>query len=182
MRRELMEESDALGFERGARLRDRAGAVESVAQRQSVLARSGREQEVIGLARGAGTALVAVLTVRGGRVLGSETFELEGSAEREAGEIRRGFAGQFYGDATSYPRDVLVPRMIADAETLAEWMSGRRGARVSISVPQRGERARLLEMAANNAEEALTQATIKKDYDSERSEKLLADQIGRAHA
>ena len=175
IRKEMMEASDALEFERAARLRDRAGAVESVAQRQSVLAQSAREQDVIGLARGVGTALVAVLTVRGGRVLGSETFELEGSAEMEDDEILNGFAGQFYGDATSYPRDVLVPRMIADAETLAEWMSGRRGARVSISVPQRGERARLLEMAANNAEEALTQATIKKDYDSERSEKLLAD-------
>src|SRR5258708_39789757 len=111
MRRELMEESDALGFERGARLRDRAGAVENVAQRQSVLAQSAREQDVIGLARGTGTAMVAVLTVRGGRVLGSETFELEGSAEMEDDESLNGFAGQVYGDTTSDPRDVLVPRM-----------------------------------------------------------------------
>jgi excinuclease ABC subunit C len=175
IRTEMMEASDALEFERAATLRDRAAAVESVAQRQSVLAQSAREQDVIGLARGAGTAMAAVLTVRGGRVLGSETFELEGSAEMEDAEILNGFAGQFYGDAASYPRDVLLPHMIADAETLSQWMTGRRGARVSITVPQRGERARLLEMAAKNAEEALTQATIKKDYDSERSEKLLAD-------
>ena len=175
IRTEMMEASDSLEFERAATLRDRAAAVESVAQRQSVLAQSAREQDVIGLARGAGTAMAAVLTVRGGRVLGSETFELEGSAEMEDAEILNGFAGQFYGDAASYPRDVLLPHMIADAETLSQWMTGRRGARVSITVPQRGERARLLEMAAKNAEEALTQATIKKDYDSERSEKLLAD-------
>jgi len=175
IRGEMMAASDSLEFERAARLRDRASALEKVAQRQSVLSQSVREQDVIGLARSGATAIVAVLTVRGGQVLGSETFELEGSAEMETGEIVNGFAGQFYGDATSYPRDVLVPEVIADGDTLAAWMTGRRGARVTISVPERGARVRLLEMAANNAEEALTQATIKKDYDSERAEKLLAD-------
>ena len=175
IRGEMMAASDSLEFERAARLRDRASALEKVAQRQSVLSQSVREQDVIGLARSGATAIVAVLTVRGGQVLGSETFELEGSAEMETGEIVNGFAGQFYGDATSYPRDVLVPEVIADGDTLTAWMTGRRGARVTISVPERGARVRLLEMAANNAEEALTQATIKKDYDSERAEKLLAD-------
>jgi excinuclease ABC subunit C len=175
IRGEMLAASDALEFERAARLRDRAIALEKVAQRQEVLSQSAREQDVIGLARGGGTAVVAVLTVRRGQVLGSETFELEGSAEMEPAEIVNGFAGQFYGDAASYPRDVLVPQPIADGETLAAWMSGRRGARVTISVPERGARLRLLEMAAKNAEEALTQATIKKDYDSERAEKLLAD-------
>jgi excinuclease ABC subunit C len=175
IRGEMTAASDSLEFERAARLRDRASALEKVAQRQEVLSQSAREQDVIGLGRSGATAIVAVLTVRGGQVLGSETFELEGSVEMDAAEIINGFAGQFYGDATSYPRDVLVPEVIADGDTLAAWMTGRRGARVTISVPERGARMRLLEMAAKNAEEALTQATIKKDYDSERAEKLLAD-------
>ena len=174
IRREMLQASDALEFERAARLRDRATALESVAQRQSVLSQS-RDQDVLGLARSAGAAMVAVLTVRNGQVVGSETFELEGPAEMEAAEIVNGFAGQFYGDATSYPREVLVPEPIADEGPLAAWMSSRRAARVRIHVPQRGSGVRLLEMAPKNAEEALTQATIKKDYDSERSEKLLAD-------
>lgn len=175
IRREMKQASDALEFERAARLRDRAAALEKVAQRQSVLSQSAREQDVIGLARGAGAAMIAVLSVRRGYVVGSETFELEGPAEMDAAEIVNGFAGQFYGDAASYPREILVPEPIADAEPLASWMSGRRGARVEISVPQRGARVRLLEMAKKNAEEALTQSTIKKDYDHERAEKLLAD-------
>jgi excinuclease ABC subunit C len=175
IRGEMQRASGALEFERAARLRDRAVALEKVAQRQWVLSQSARDQDVLGLARSAGGAMVAVLTVRKGQVVGSETFELEGPAEMEAAEILNGFAGQFYGDATSYPREVLVPQAIADAEPLSAWMSGRRGARVQIHVPQRGGGVRLLEMAAKNAEEALTQATIKKDYDSERAEKLLAD-------
>jgi excinuclease ABC subunit C len=175
IRRDMQGASDALEFERAARLRDRAAALEKVAQRQSVLSQSARDQDVLGLARSAGAAMVAVLTVRKGQVVGSETYELEGPAEMEAAEIVNGFAGQFYGDATSYPREILVPQPIADAEPLAAWMGDRRGSRVRIHVPQRGGGVRLLEMAAKNAREALTQATIKKDYDSERAEKLLAD-------
>ena len=175
IRHDMQGASDALDFERAARLRDRASALEKVAQRQWVLSQSARDQDVLGLARAASAAMVAVLTVRKGQVVGSETFELEGPAEMEAAEIVNGFAGQFYGDATSYPREVLVPQPIADAEPLAAWMSGRRGARVRIHVPLRGSGVRLLEMAEKNAEEALTQSTIKKDYDSERAEKLLAD-------
>lgn len=175
VRREMTAASDVLEFERAARLRDRAIALEKVAQRQWVLSQSAREQDVVGLARGAGTAMVAVLTVRKGQVLGSESFELEGSADMNSAEILNGFAGQFYGDAASFPREILLREPIADAQPLSEWMSRRRGARVEFSIPLRGARARLLEMADKNAEEALTQATIKKDYDSERSEKLLAD-------
>jgi excinuclease ABC subunit C len=175
IRRDMHGASDALDFERAARLRDRASALEKVAQRQWVLSQSARDQDVLGLARSAGAAMVAVLTVRNGQVVGSETFELESPAEMEAAEIVNGFAGQFYGDATSYPREVLVPEPIADEGPLAAWMSSRRGARVRIHVPQRGSGVRLLEMAAKNAEEALTQSTIKKDYDKERAEKLLAD-------
>jgi excinuclease ABC subunit C len=175
IRREMQQASDALEFERAARLRDRAVALEKVAERQSVLSQSAREQDVIGLARGAGAAMIAVLSVRKGYVVGSETFELEGPADMEAAEIINGFAGQFYGDAANYPKEILVPEPIADAEPLASWMSRRRGARVEITVPQRGARVRLLEMARKNAAEALTQSTIKKDYDQERAEKLLAD-------
>ena len=175
IRRDMHGASDSLDFERAARLRDRASALEKVAQRQWVLSQSARDQDVLGLARSAGAAMVAVLTVRNGQVVGSETFELEGPAEMEAAEIVNGFAGQFYGDATSYPREVLVPEPIADEGPLAAWMSSRRAARVRIHVPQRGSGVRLLEMAAKNAEEALTQSTIKKDYDKERAEKLLAD-------
>jgi excinuclease ABC subunit C len=175
IRRDMQEASDKLEFERAARLRDRGIAVEQVAQRQRVLSQAGRDQDVVALARHGAGAVVVVLTVRRGQVVGSESFELEGAAEMESAEVLNGFVGQFYGDATSYPKEILLPVDIADAETLAEWLSQRRGSRVQVMVPQRGRARRLLEMAQSNGEEALRQATIKKDYDSERSEKLLAD-------
>ncbi|MEA2647192.1 MAG: excinuclease subunit [Chloroflexota bacterium] len=174
-RREMLEASDRLEFERAARLRDRAYALEQVAERQRVLSQAARDQDVIGVARDGSGALVSVLTVRRGQVIGSEGFELEGSADVDVAGILNGFAGQFYGDATSFPREILLPVEIPDAEDLAGWLSQRRGSRVAVTVPQRGRGRQLLAMARENAEEALRQATIKKDYDSERSERLLAD-------
>ena len=175
LRLEMRSASDVLEFERAARLRDRADALDKVAQSQHVLSQSARDEDVLGVAQAATGAMVAVLTVRGGKVVGSETFELDGAADLSDGEILNGFLGQFYGDATSYPREILLPAEVADAEVIEAWLSQRRGSRVRIAVPQRGGRLRLVQMAASNADEALRQATIKKDYDDERSEKLLSD-------
>jgi excinuclease ABC subunit C len=175
IRGDMTAASDRLEFERAARLRDRAIAVEKVAERQGVLSQAGREQDVIGLVKGPTGMMAAVLTVRGGQVLGSETFELEGGADMAPADALNGFVGQLYADATGYPREILLPAPIADAEVLSRWLGERRGTKVEISVPQRGDRRRLVEMAERNADEALRQATIKKDYDSERAEALLAD-------
>jgi excinuclease ABC subunit C len=175
IRRDMQEASDKLEFERAARLRDRGIALDQVAQRQRVLSQAARDQDVVALARDGGGAVVVVLTVRRGQVVGSESFELEGAGEMEETEVINGFVGQFYGDATTYPKEILVPADIADAGTLGDWLSQRRGSRVRVMVPQRGRGRQLLEMARRNGEEALRQATIKKDYDSERTEKILAD-------
>ena len=175
IRRDMLAASTALEFERAARLRDRAVALERVAERQRVTSQGGREQDVLGLALGASGALVSVLSVRGGKVEGSESFELEGTVDVDASEILNGFVGQYYGDATTFPREVLLPAEIADADLLSAWLTQRRGAIVRVYVPQRGGPMRLVEMARNNAEESLRQATIKKDYDAERTEQLLAE-------
>jgi len=140
-----------------------------------VLSQSAREQDVIGLAQSSAGTVVAVLTVRGGKVLGSESFELEGAGDQSSVEVLNGFVGQFYADATSYPREILVPAEIPDGEVVAGWLSERRGTRVTVSVPLRGARVRLVEMAAAHAIEALRQATVKRDYDGDRAERLLAD-------
>jgi excinuclease ABC subunit C len=175
LKRDMGEASGRLEFERAARFRDRLQALDRVAQQQWVITQAARDTDVLGLARSATGAVVAVVTVRRGQVLGSEAFELEGAAEGEETEVLNGFLGQFYADATSLPREILLPVEVADAGALSEFLSRRRGARVAIAVPQRGARVRLLEMARKHAEEALRQATIKKDYDDERSEKLLSD-------
>ncbi|MHB8509705.1 MAG: excinuclease ABC subunit UvrC [Candidatus Dormibacteria bacterium] len=175
LRRDMQVAAAGLDYEQAARLRDRAIAVEVVAERQRVLSAAGREEDVIALAQGASGAVAAVLTVRHGQVLGTEYFELEGTSEMGQAEVINGFVGQFYADATSYPRNVLVPVELADATILGEWLTQRRGARVEFLVPQRGRGRRLVEMAERNAQETLRQAAVKRDYDTERTEALMAD-------
>ncbi|MFN2462926.1 MAG: excinuclease ABC subunit UvrC [Candidatus Dormibacteria bacterium] len=175
LKRDMQEASDRLEFERAARFRDRLQALDRVAQQQFVITQSARDTDVLGLARSGAGGVVAVLTVRRGQVTGSEAFELEGAGEGDESEVLNGFLGQFYADATNLPREILVPVEVADAATLSGYLSQRRGARVEVAVPRRGARVRLLDMARKNAGEALMQATIKKDYDDERTEKLLSD-------
>jgi len=175
LRLEMREASDGLEFERAARLRDRAAALEKVAQSQHVLSQASRDEDVLAVAHATAAAMVAVLTVRGGKVVGSETFELEGVADMTDSDILNGFVGQFYADATTYPREILLPVPIADGAIVEEWLTHRRGTRVRLSVPQRGDRVRLVRMAQANADEGLRQAAIKKDFDEDRTERLLAD-------
>ncbi|HEV3232742.1 MAG TPA: excinuclease ABC subunit UvrC, partial [Candidatus Dormibacteraeota bacterium] len=175
LQREMRVASDGREYERAARLRDRAFAVDKVAERQRVLSQAGREQDVVGLARAGGDAVVAVVTIRRGQVLGSETFELEGAADMADAEVVNGFLGQFYGNATSYPREILLPAPIEDGTVLAAWLGERRGTRVEVAIPQRGQKLELVRMAARNAEAALKQATVKKDYDAKRADALLSD-------
>ncbi|HEY8740325.1 MAG TPA: excinuclease ABC subunit UvrC [Candidatus Dormibacteraeota bacterium] len=175
LKRDMQEASDRLEFERAARFRDRLQALDRVAQQQTVITQAARDTDVLGLARNATGSVVAVLTVRRGQVLGSEAFELEGAGEGDETTVLNGFVGQFYADASSLPREILLPVEVPDGPTLSDFLSGRRGARVEVAVPRRGARVRLLEMARKNADEALRQATIKKDYDEERSEQLLSD-------
>ena len=175
LKRDMLAASDRLEYERAARFRDRLQALDRVAQQQWVITQSARDTDVLGLARGASGGVAAVLTVRRGQVTGSEVFELEGAAGGDEAEVLNGFLGQFYADATNLPREIIVPVQVADAGTLSAYLTQRRGSRVAVAVPRRGARVRLLEMARKNATEALLQSTIKKDYDDERTEKLLSD-------
>jgi len=172
---EMMAASDRLEFERAARLRDRAAAVTKVAENQAVRLQVAREQDVVALAQSPAGAVVAVLTVRRGEVMAAESFELEGAQDVSPADVLNGFLGQFYSNATSYPKEILLPAAIPDQAVLEAFLAQRRGSRVTISVPERGARRRLVEMALHNGEEALRQATIKKDYDADRSGRLLSD-------
>jgi excinuclease ABC subunit C len=175
LKHDMQEASDRLEFERAARFRDRIQALGRVAEQQWVISQTARDTDVLGLACSPSGTVVAVLTVRRGQVTGSESFELQGATEADEAEVLNGFLGQFYADATSFPREILVPIELADGQTLSGYVAQRRGAKVEVAVPQRGARVRLLEMARKNAEEALRQSTIKQDYDDQRTERLLSD-------
>jgi len=175
LRQQMEAAAAALDFELAARFRDRLRAIDRISERQDVLSGRRGDHDAVAVAVEAGRGMAAVLTVRGGRVIGSETHEVEGVADRSPAECLEAFLPQFYSGSPQLPRTVLVsdaPEGLAD---IADFLSGEREGPVEVRVPQRGELRRLVERARETALAALRQRRVVEDFDAERTEALLAD-------
>ena len=155
LRAEMDEASDALRYERAAALRDKVRAIERTMESQKMAAFARTELDLLGLARQDNQAAVQLFAVRNGRTVGRDVFLLD--AEREIGddEVLAGFLQQFYARASSVPRQVLVPLAPAGAPDLEAFLAGRRGGPVAVSIPRRGGKRALMELASRNAAETL---------------------------
>jgi len=184
--REMHAAADTLEFERAARLRDDLAALRRAMEKQTVVFADGTDADVVAFAEDELQAAVQVFHVRSGRVRGQRGWVVEKTEELSTGDLVEHFCTQVYGgEAESgdrdLPREILVPALPSDVDTLAAWLSELRGARVSLRVPQRGDKKTLLETVARNAGEALTQHKLRRAGDlSARSQALeeIADGLG----
>ncbi len=160
--REQMEAAAAkLDFERAAQVRDRLQAIEKVTESQLMVATEEREQDALGVAQGDGRAVVALLAVRRGRLIEKAQFDLDDSEGHTEGEALEAFVSQHYAEA-HVPREILLSD---DVEDLPGWeavLSDIRGQKVRVAVPRRGEKRRLVELAAHNAQLALERSLGKR--------------------
>lgn len=147
-------------FEDAARYRNRLRAVERLSERQAVERRSMGTIDVIGVAVSAERAAVQVFPLRDGRMVDRYSFHLENAAGEELGEVLEQFCLEYYGSAPSVPPQILVPRGAGDTTALEAFLTERRGSRVEVRAPERGEKRRLLELALQNAELALQSETF----------------------
>jgi len=176
LKERMAEESEAMRYEAAARIRDRLQAIETMAQRQKMLALGRFDQDLFGLARVDGQATVTVFSVREGKLSGSENFDLVGlGAEQTEADALNAFVSQYYASATHIPKEVFVPEPLPDTAVIEQWLSERRGSHVSLRVPLRGRQRELLAQAAANAQESMRQQRIKLDYDEQRTGTLLND-------
>jgi excinuclease ABC subunit C len=155
LKREMEGHSDALRFEQAAASRDKLRAVERTMEQQKMAAFSRAEHDVIGMAREEDEACVQVMQVRNGKLIGREHFIVEGARDATDAEVLGSFLQQFYASTDALPRALLTPLMPSSADDLAAYLADRRGVRVTISVPERGEKRRLVALATQNAVEAL---------------------------
>ncbi len=167
--------SEALEFERAANLRDQLRAIEQVTETQTVASTKPTDEDVFGLARKDGEAMVQALFVRGIKLVGTDHFSLAGAQDVSEGEVLGSFLKQFYGSATYVPRRLLLPFEVPETELLAAWLSERRGKPVELLVPRRGEKRKLVEMAQANAREALDQAHARWLADTGKTEAALEE-------
>jgi excinuclease ABC subunit C len=175
LHRQMDEAAVSLDYELAARFRDRLRAIDRIAERQDVLSGRRGDHDAVAVAVEGGRGMAAVLTVRAGRVIGMETHEVEGVADRSPAECLAAFLPQFYSGAPQVPRTILASDQPDGLEEIADFLSGERGGPVTLRVPRRGELRRLVERARETALAALRQRRIVDDFDSERTEALLGD-------
>jgi excinuclease ABC subunit C len=161
--------AENLEFERAAVFRDRIRRLESVAEQKRVFSTANTDEDVIAFAQRDGEACVQVFFIRGGKLLDREHFMLEGTTDSEPGEILSGFLGQFYDDATTVPPQILLQHDVSDADIIQSWLREKRGKKVAITVPRRGEKHDLIELAARNAAETLEQFRLRYLSDEQKS-------------
>jgi excinuclease ABC subunit C len=150
-------------FERAARLRDDLRALERAIEKQAVVLGDGTDCDVIALAEDQLEAAVQVFYVRGGRVRGQRGWVLDKIEEVTPAGLVEQFLGQVYADSPAgteainagIPREVLVPELPPDPDTMTQWLAERRGGPVSLRVPRRGDKKALLDTVARNAGESL---------------------------
>jgi excinuclease ABC subunit C len=162
LEREMRAASDALEFERAARLRDDIGALQRATERNAVVLRDGTDADVIALAEDPLEAAVQIFHVRGGRIRGERGWVADRFDDGGSEELIEQFLLQLYGepdpttnDHDAVPREILVPVMPSSAESLTRMLEERRGSHVFIRVPQRGDKRALMETVARNAQQIL---------------------------
>jgi excinuclease ABC subunit C len=160
LKQRMEEASERMEFERAAELRDRIARIEGAFEKQKIISPGFENQDVIGIAAEGTHADLQVLFIRNGMLLGRKDFhftDLRGTTEVD---LLADFLHQFYAKEMIVPAEVLLPFDVPDREIVGEWLSSRRGAKVDVSVPQRGRKRELVQMASDNAAQSLKEQTL----------------------
>ena len=161
MRRKMEHAAEALEFEKAASLRDQLQAAESVTEGQKIISAGGGDEDVIAFARERNDACVQIFFVRSGKLIGRENFIMEGTQDEEPGHIMASFIQQFYGSAPYIPPSILLQSEPEEMSVISSWLKSLRGSKVSLIAPQRGRKKKLVDMVAENAQQALVQLKAK---------------------
>ncbi|MDD5509866.1 MAG: excinuclease ABC subunit UvrC [Dehalococcoidales bacterium] len=151
-----------LDFEKAALLRDRIQAVRQVIEGQRLATRVRGEQDVIAFVQDRSRAYAQVFFVRDGRLVGRDSFILEGTSSEKPSRIMTSFVEQFYHSAPGIPPLLLLQHPLEDKVVVGNWLQRKRGGSVRIQIPRRGSRKELVDIVAENARQGLEQLKIKR--------------------
>jgi len=155
LEKQMQEAAGNLEFEKAGKLRDQMEAVKSVVEKQQVVSLANEDHDALGMFIEAGIASVTTLIVRGGKLIGDQHFFLQNIEGRGESEVISAFVRQHYEGGAALPDEILTPYDLEDVEAIEEWLSEKTSRRIGVRRPQRGDKVRVIEMAAQNAQIAL---------------------------
>lgn len=149
--------SEEMEYEKAAEYRDYIRSVKVIMERQKIVQASKDDQDVIAFAKNEAEALIQVYFVRNGKLIGREHFRMENIDEQNNEEILSAFVKQFYSGTPFIPREIILQNHLSEAKIIENWLAEKKGHKVYIKVPQKGEKNKLIELAAKNAAITLEQ-------------------------
>ena len=180
LQQRMQQYADALEFEKAAKIRDQIEAVSHVMERQKVISTNFENQDVVATARKGTQINLQIFFIRNGILMGRKSFNFsevvqgdrEHTEDLEEREVLRSFVEQFYVKEVLIPDEILLPEAIPNQEMIEEWLTEKRGKKVSFLVPQRGKKKHLISLVQQNAQLALTEVV---EIDSAEFQKILAE-------
>ncbi len=151
LERKMEKASEEMDYEKAKEYRDLLYSVKGVAQKQKITNHTGDDRDIIALATNESAGVIQIFFVRDGKLIGREHFYMTNIDENDRGKIIQGFIQQFYAGTPFIPREMMIQETIEDTELIEQWLSELRGKKVRIVVPQKGQKEKLVELAAQNA-------------------------------
>ncbi len=162
LKKQMYEESKSMRYERAAKIRDRIQAIEETVERQRIHSMTFVDRDVFGYYREGNEVYIEVMFIRSGNMEDVASYHFS-TNHNTIEEVFRSFLNQFYNQTRFIPSEIIIPVESADAKLLEEWLSERKGRKVEVIHPQRGDKVRLVEMAQKNAENAYMVSQVRKE-------------------
>ena len=143
--------SEALEFERAIEYRELLNSVKKVAQKQKITDSSGEDRDVLAVASEEEDAVVQVFFIRGGRLIGRDHFYLRITKGDSTSDILDSFIKQYYAGTPYIPGELMLQEEVGDQELIETWLTAKRGQKVTLRIPRKGTKEKLVELAAENA-------------------------------
>lgn len=151
LQQKMLQASELLNFEKAAEYRNKINSIKAVSEKQKMVNASMEDQDVFAFARAHGEALVQVFLIRAGKLIGREHFMLDSTENMTRAEVMTEFIKQFYNGTPFIPKEIILQEEIEDMDIIQTWLSSIKESKVYITVPQKGEKSKLVDLAAKNA-------------------------------